>query len=162
MWFCSIAFGLFWFAQSQLVTFDDNASLQQKSVQAELLSTLGLTPNRPTLVHFYQNDCRCDGVSAEHIARAKRLATEAGFAVSSFDASQFKNLIPATPAVMLINASASRQQKSPSITYLGPYGAGLGCSDTSGFIDTALNNLSKGFDSQLVISKVRGCYCKTS
>ena len=110
------------------------------------------TPER-AIIHFTQTGCHCNNVSQRHIDSLNKQANASQFSVSSLQAGQLEGLIPATPAVAIIDQG--------KLVYFGPYGQGIGCSQTSGFAQTVLNNLQKGFAANLVVSDARGCYCNT-
>ena len=48
------------------------------------------------------------------------------------------------------------------VVYFGPYGAGLACSQTSGYAQTILNNFIKGYAANFIIKNAKGCYCKVT
>jgi hypothetical protein len=65
---------------------------------------------------------------------------------------KLKHVIPATPAAVIIN-------KNGEFVYAGPLSEGLACAQGSGFVETAVTNLAAGFNSNLLITQTKGCYC---
>jgi hypothetical protein len=64
-----------------------------------------------------------------------------------------QKLIPATPAAVVFN------QKTKSLSYLGPHSSGVICGKGTGFVELVLNNLQHGFDPVLYELEQTGCFC---
>ena len=62
----------------------------------------------------------------------------------------FLVVIPSTPSVAFAD-------KKGGILYFGPYGLGLGCSDTVGYAKTMLGNYLKGYSANILVKDAKGC-----
>jgi len=65
------------------------------------------------------------------------------------------SLIPSTPSIAIIDDNGNT-------LYFGPYGEGIGCSQTGGYAKTMLNNYILGYSDQLIVTSAKGCYCLVS
>lgn len=144
----------------QLVDFDPSgwlAKAQPQIVKNRLQSSLAIDTQGKSVVHFTQANCDCQQFSARHVESINQMASKAKFNISQIELtaeSASNAMIPSTPAIAII--------ENGELVYLGPYGAGVGCSEVSGFAQTVLNNLIKGFSDKILISQAKGCYCQTT
>jgi len=145
-----------YFANERLVSFDINNKLQGIDhlelatylQNYRLAESIGMG-NR--VIHFSQPNCECQKFSQDHILDLNKMALENHFSVVNVVVNQHE-IIPATPSVAILDASGN-------VIYFGPYGQGLGCSQTTGFAQTMLNNLLKGFSANIIVDDAKGCYC---
>lgn len=152
--FTAIAFTLF--TLKRIVPFDPNGALEKVS-KTELINKI-FESNKSidkanTIVNFYQADCACNEVSKNHIKQLENLAVSNSynFINVQLEKDQF---IPSTPSIAIIDNQSN-------LVYFGPYGEGIGCSQTNGFAKTVFKNHLKGYSSNLIISSAQGCYCNT-
>ncbi|MAG75937.1 MAG: hypothetical protein CL811_04175 [Colwelliaceae bacterium] len=144
----------------QLVDFDPSgwlATTSHKVIKESLEANLSINTQGRSVVHFTQANCHCQQFSDRHVESIDKLANKADFNISRVELSSetaSKAMIPSTPAVAIIEKG--------ELVYLGPYGAGVGCSEVSGFAQTVLNNVAKGFSDNILISDAKGCYCQTT
>ena len=126
------------------MSFDPNMKLsgQDSSTvikQVRAISALKNVNLNHAIIHFTSDECSCTQYSDEH-KRAINLPTD------------LLTIIPSTPAILITGGKEE-------LLYFGPYSAGLACSASNGYVETVLQNYAQGFNSDLVISDVKGCYC---
>ena len=61
-------------------------------------------------------------------------------------------LLPSTPSILIVNEVGK-------LIYLGPYSAGLACSESNGYVELVLKNNAKGYSSNMIVNDLEGCYC---
>jgi len=147
-----------YFISGRLTPFDpdmklvgeDNHSIIQHIRKIEELQS-GKLSN--TIIHFTSRDCSCTQYSEEHKASINKKAKLDGFKVINIDLpSDLYTIIPSTPSILIID-------KVEELLYFGPYSVGLACSESNGYVEIVLQNYAQGYNSDLVISDVKGCYC---
>lgn len=156
IWLSFTVLAFAYFAKERLVVFDADNKLQNvEHLQLasylqdyKAVDTIGLG-NR--VIHFSKPNCDCQKFSQEHIRDLNKMAKDNQFSVVNVQVEQH-DFIPATPSVAILDESGE-------LIYFGPYGQGLGCSETSGFAQTMLNNLLQGFSANIIIREAKGCYC---
>lgn len=156
VWLSFTVLAFAYFAKERLVKFDvdnklqgvDHLQLANYLQDYTSTETIGLG-NR--VIHLSKPDCDCQKFSQEHILDLNKMAEDNQFSIVNVVVEQHE-FIPATPSVAILDESGD-------IIYFGPYGQGLGCSETSGFAQTMLNNLLKGFSANIIIREAKGCYC---
>lgn len=160
LWLVSVIFASRYFFNLRLVTFDpqnkltglESGQLVEQVTKSYALSGRDL---RNTIVHFTSPDCFCDEYSREHKAAIDYQAKLDGFKVLNLELDFAQpNLIPSSPAILVLDDLGE-------LLYLGPYSIGLACAESNGFIELALANYKKGFNSNLVVNQATGCYCNT-
>ncbi|MDO6445428.1 DUF6436 domain-containing protein [Colwellia sp. 1_MG-2023] len=155
-WLAFTACAFIFLTIERIAEFDPNGVLENTS-RAELVNRI-FANNQPlnnasTIVNFYQADCACNSVSQNHITQLEQVAKKNGYEFVNVEASD-KYSVPSTPSIAIIGESSE-------LIYFGPYGEGLGCTQTNGFATTVLENHLKGFSANLIISSAKGCYCNT-
>lgn len=145
-----------YFSAERLVKFDmDDKLLEVDHIQLghylKEFSSLQSGGLANSVIHFSKPNCACQKFSQNHIQDLNNMAKKNQFNVSSVVIEEH-GIIPATPSVAILDASGS-------VIYFGPYGQGLGCSQTSGFAQTMLNNFVQGYSANIVIREAKGCYC---
>ncbi len=159
LWLICTFVAFSYFIRQQLVAFDPKRSLvniEQETFQLKLTS-LVRQPSQQlanTVLHFFEKKCRCNNISKPHINKVLFNARKQNMSIINVEVSN-TNLVPATPAMALIGSEGE-------LVYFGPYGAGIGCSNTVGFAETVLNNYFKGYNTPTIISDIEGCYCHTA
>lgn len=157
-WLVGTIIAAIYFIGGRLVDFDPDKKLATKSSvplmlqisQIEQLNHLDLSN---TIIHFTSDDCACTQYSETH---KKAINQQAG--LDGFDVINVKlppntiPLIPSTPAILIVG---NKQQ----LLYFGPYSIGLACTQSNGFVETVLQNYSKGYAASLIINDASGCYC---
>lgn len=147
-----------YFISGRLITFDPSAKLitrdsdfvlgQIKSIDA--LKDLNLSN---TIIHFTSENCSCTKYSEEHKASIDATAKRDNFNVINVTLPPYlSTIIPSTPSVLIVSSTES-------LLYFGPYSIGLACTQSNGYVETVMQNYSKGYNSDLIISDVKGCYC---
>lgn len=147
---------LAYFSKERLVDFDMDNKLQgidhlQLGNYLKVYRPLPKKGLGNSVIHFSKPDCACQKFSQAHIQDINRIAHDNQFNVANVVIEQH-DVIPATPSVAILDESGD-------IIYFGPYGQGLGCSETSGFAQTMLKNFLHGFSANIVIEEAKGCYC---
>ncbi len=156
VWLSFTVLAFAYFAQERLVTFDVDNKLQgvdhlQLANYLQDYTSAGTMSLGNKVIHFSKPDCDCRKFSREHIIDLNQMAEDNQFSIVNVVVEQHE-FIPATPSVAILDEIGN-------IIYFGPYGQGLGCSQTSGFAQTMLNNLLKGFSANIIIREAKGCYC---
>ena len=152
--FTVVAFA--YFSKERLVNFDIDNKLQEVDhlQLGNYLKTYNPSQNNGlanSVIHFSKPNCTCQKFSQDHIQDINKMAEDNQFSVTNVVIEQH-DIIPATPSVAILDAFGE-------VIYFGPYGQGLGCSQTSGFAQTMLNNFVKGFSANIVVKEAKGCYC---
>lgn len=159
MWLGCTFFLAAYFIQSRLVPFDPQGQLME--VNQDKLSASLLFSNQDislegkgTLIHIWSSDCRCNTLALGHKRDVSKQAESDNFHVLDVELDDIpgSSIIPSTPAVALIDSQGQ-------LAYFGPYSTGLGCGESSGLIEVALNNLRHGFNPGLIVYEAKGCYC---
>lgn len=146
------------FIKSRLNLFDPDDRLldvSSKSLIKEIrsLPQLSQLDFKNILIHFTSEDCECTQYSENHKKEITEQARQSGFQVINVQLpKKFETIIPATPSILIV-------ANVDELLYFGPYSAGLACSESNGFVELALNNYSNGFNSDLIVSNLTGCYC---
>ena len=152
--FVFIAFG--YFISQRLISFDPKAKLLNidsaslSSVKTDDIQ-LSFADHKNTVFHLNTQTCSCNSLTTEHVTTIDSLAKHLGFQTKHITLSQ-SDLIPSTPAIMVIGDNGS-------LLYLGPYATGFACSTSNSLVETVLNNAKAGFNSNLIVSQAQGCYC---
>ena len=147
-----------YFISGRLITFDPSAKLISKDSsfvleQIKSLETLKGADLSNTIIHFTSDDCSCTKFSEEHKASIDETAKLDNFKVINVSLpSYLSTIIPSTPSVLIVSGTES-------LLYFGPYSVGLACTQYNGYVETVMQNYSKGFNSNLIVSDVKGCYC---
>ncbi|MBL4630954.1 MAG: hypothetical protein JKY14_07275 [Paraglaciecola sp.] len=156
VWISFTVLAFAYFAQERLVIFDVNNKLQgvDHLQLAHYFQDYSSSESRGLgnkVIHFSKPNCACQKFSQKHILDLNQIAENNQFSVVNVVVEQHA-IIPATPSVAILDESGD-------VIYYGPYGQGLGCSETSGFAQTMLNNFLHGFSANVIISEAKGCYC---
>lgn len=153
-WLLLTATAFFVLTQNRLVIFDEHDKMQNIGYKefSSVLSPFIKAGNKgSTIVHFISPGCKCRQTSQKHRLELNKLAKINGFNVIEV-VLQEHDVIPSTPSVALTD-------KKGELVYFGPYGQGLGCSDTVGYAKTMLGNYLKGYSANIVVKDAKGCYC---
>lgn len=156
VWISFTVLAFAYFAKEKLVIFDINNKLQgvdhlQLATYLKNDFSSGTQGLGKKVIHFSKPDCDCQKFSLDHIQDINKIANDNQFGIMNVVLEQHE-IIPATPSVAILDESGD-------VIYFGPYGQGLGCSQTSGFAQTMLNNFVKGFSANIIIREAKGCYC---
>jgi len=147
-----------YFITSRLILFDPKMKLMEKDSsfivnemrKIQALKKLDLSN---TIVHFTSNNCSCTKYSEEHKTSIDNQAKLDGFNVVNITLSNnLLSIIPSTPSILIID-------NLEKLLYFGPYSVGLSCTQSNGYVETVLQNYAIGFNSDLIINDVKGCYC---
>lgn len=106
---------------------------------------------KSTVLHLGRENCPCSQFTEAHVSSLAKMAEDHQL-TNVYKTPSRGSLVYSTPAVAIFD---SEQQ----LIYFGPYGQGIGCSETTGFAQTVLNNHVKGYDDAVIISSAKGCYC---
>ncbi|MCQ8878559.1 DUF6436 domain-containing protein [Pseudoalteromonas shioyasakiensis] len=139
---------------SSLTTFDPHNELSQVNwLKNFKQQTNWATAQSPTLTIVVDDDCGCTMRSTSHIKQLQSQAINNGYTVEIINQhSDSTRLLPNVPGAVLL-------AENGDLVYAGPLSQGIACSASDGFVELAINNLSAGFNSQLIVSESRGCYC---
>lgn len=158
IWLLLTLIAAVYFITKRLVPFDPNGQLTGKNgtvVLSEIsqIKALKGVDLSGKIIHFTSANCGCSEYSEAHKLSINELAKQDEFNVLNIKLSSDESmLIPSTPAILIVN-------KRNKLIYLGPYSAGLACSETNGYVELVLNNNAKGYSSELIINDLEGCYC---
>jgi len=153
-WFICVVAGLVYFQLEQLKPFDNLKVLTQKHWFGNFKKQLDWVDiGEPSLVLITEKNCGCTIQAKPHISSLTSFATNKGMKIVQVELTpKLRHVIPATPAAVIIN-------KNGEFVYAGPLSEGLACAQGSGFVETAVTNLAAGFNSNLLITQTKGCYC---
>jgi len=157
VWIGFTVVAFIYFVSNKLVNFDFDNKLE--GIDHKLLAT-SLIPyidpvsidKKNTVLHFSSPNCDCQKYSETHIQDINKMAIDNEFNIIKVVINEHY-IIPATPSVAIFDAQGE-------IIYFGPYGQGLACSQTSGYAQTMLNNLIKGYKANIIVKEAQGCYCQ--
>lgn len=158
LWLGLTFFAANYFISGRLMPFDPNMRLSgQDSLavikQVREIAALNKVDLSKTIVHFTSNECSCTQYSDAHKQAIDKQAKSDGFTVININLpSDLLTIIPSTPAILITGVVEE-------LLYFGPYSAGLACSESNGYVEAVLQNYAQGYNSDLVISDVKGCYC---
>lgn len=154
IWLVCVVAGLVYFQLEQLKPFDSSKVLLQKHWFNNFKKQLDwVDTNEASLVLITEKNCGCTIQAKPHISSLSSFATNKAMKVVQVELTpKLKLVIPATPAAVIIN-------KNGDFVYAGPLSEGLACAQGSGFVETAVTNLAAGFNSNLLITQTKGCYC---
>ncbi|WP_350602835.1 DUF6436 domain-containing protein [Pseudoalteromonas sp. SMN1298-MNA-CIBAN-0114] len=153
-WLICVVAGLVYFQLEQLKPFDSSKILLQKHWFSNFKKQLDwVDTGEPSLVLITEKNCGCTIQAKPHISSLTSFATNKGMKIVQVELTPIlKHVIPATPAAVIIN-------KAGEFVYAGPLSEGLACAQGSGFVETVVTNLAAGFNSKLLITQTKGCYC---
>lgn len=158
LWLVTTLMAAIYFISKRLVPFDPNGQLTDKSSTvimadlSEINALKGISLNNK-IVHFTSSNCTCSEYSKAHKQSINELAKKDGFNVLNVHlSSDTSTLLPSTPSILIVNEIGK-------LIYLGPYSAGLACSETNGYVEIVLKNNAKGYSSSLIVNDLEGCYC---
>lgn len=139
----------------RLQTFDPTGKLKDIDVAefGDLVESVTASRVKNAVVHFSQNECTCNVTSERHIKQLNKLAKKHNYSIQTIEVGN-DSFIPSTPSVAILDGEGK-------VVYFGPYGEGLECTQTNGFVLTVFNNLLLGFSAELVVEQAQGCYCNT-
>lgn len=152
-----------YFTNQKLVSFDPSNSLMGASgaqiatdlYQLADFNSTAFDRTKPSIIHFIDNDCKCQNTSLAHIKEIDLLAQQHNYNVTTVNVSDYVSLLPLVTSVPSIAILGNNGE----FVYFGPYGEGLACSETAGFAQAMLNNYLKGYNAELIASEAKGCYC---
>lgn len=158
LWLCLTLIAAVYFITSRLILFDPNMKLRGKDSslvlqqvrEIEELKNISLSNS---IIHFTSENCSCTQYSKEHKASINQHAKLEDFNIINVKLpSNLLTIIPSTPSILIVD-------EIEDLLYFGPYSAGLACSESNGYVETVLQNYVQGYNSDLIISNVEGCYC---
>jgi len=158
LWLGLTLLAAIYFITVRLTSFDpnmnlvgrDSSSVIRQIRKIEELESVNLSN---TIIHFTSNNCSCTQYSREHKTSINKKAKLDGFSVININLpSGLLTIIPSTPSILILS-------EAESLLYFGPYSVGLACSQSNGYVESVLQNYAQGFNSDLIISDVKGCYC---
>ncbi|CAM2887689.1 DUF6436 domain-containing protein [Pseudoalteromonas distincta] len=154
VWLICVVAGLIYFQLEQLKPFDNSNILLQKQWFSNFKKQLDWDDTgEPSLVLITEKNCGCTIQAKPHISSLTSFAANKAMKVVQVELTpKLKQVIPATPAAVIIN-------KNGEFVYAGPLSEGLACAQGSGFVETVVTNLAAGFNSNLLITQTKGCYC---
>lgn len=154
VWLVVVVSGLVYFQLGQLKPFDEKKMLDRHNWFSQFKQqVVWQNKDKAQLLIITEDNCGCTIQAKPHLSALQRFAKNQGVEVQTIKLnSQLKSLVPATPAAVLID-------KSGDFVYAGPLSEGLACAQGSGFTEMAITNLKAGFNSSLLITDTRGCYC---
>lgn len=168
LWFAALA-GFYWYFFVSPRQWFDAAGVQphalsrpdvQQQLKQSLDTLLVLPSGQPWLVRVRQSSCACERfVEQYHAALAERPGLPIRTATLEVDQlppavrQQWRQWLPATPAVLVFNAAGV-------MVYAGPYHQDGVCSASNSFLEPVLANLAAGPTGSAVINTLAfGCFC---
>ena len=168
-WFIIGTVAVFAINQNGQLPFDPKLKLAQQIMSLDfekhLLKVLPKAHKNAQLAvyHITQGDCFCEWLVQTHQRNIEHWS--AGRDIVNIDIRlqhypQLANMIPATPAVVVVDEWGK-------LIYLGPYARGRGCFNGSGQIDVYLHRWErlsvtrKHSHQPLIDTDASGCYCVT-
>ena len=149
----SVLVALLWYSGSgQLSHFSPNNTVIESKELVDLVKS-NHPVNKPILLHFFDQECRCNLVAEPHINSVKALAQKQQFTNVYIDINEhpkWKSRIPSTPAVLAINNN--------QLQYFGPYSTGPSCLPGEGLIEPYLTTPTT---KPQILTDGFGCYCNT-
>lgn len=165
VWCVSCLAGLLFLSFSQLDDFDPESKLSMAitDIEFEQKFISQLQKNHSSIgqsiIHFSDNDCFCETIAQNHIARLSNNMIANGFHNIHININtdpEFAHFVPSTPAVAIVGALEE-------LIYFGPYSVGYGCLRGTGLVDALLPKInSTTVENTILITDAKGCYCKTS
>lgn len=158
LWLFLTLIAAIYFITNRLNQFDPDRKLMGKDgdsvvTQIQQITALKNVDLSNTIVHFTSTDCSCTVFSEEHKASIDQKAKLDKFKILNVNLpADMLTIIPSTPSVLIVN-------EMQDLLYFGPYSVGLACSESNGFVEAVLQNYTQGFNSDLIVSEVKGCYC---
>lgn len=158
LWLGLTLIAAIYFISSRLTFFDPSLKLKGKDSsfiieQVREIERLKNENLSNTIVHFTSNDCKCEKYSEDHKESINKIAKLDGFNVININIpSDSKTIIPSTPSILIVSEAGG-------LLYFGPYSIGLACSESNGYVEMVFQNYAQGYNSGLVISDAKGCYC---
>ncbi|WP_273049839.1 DUF6436 domain-containing protein [Pseudoalteromonas sp.] len=153
-WLFFVIAGFIYFQVGQLKAFDSTKMLIKNSWFHNFKQQL-IWKNKEvaSLILVTEQNCGCFKQAKSHISSLTTLAKTKGLDVVQLQLTQeLKAVVPATPAAIIID-------KNGDFVYVGPLSEGLACAQGSGFVEAVINNLVAGYNSKLLITDTKGCYC---
>jgi hypothetical protein len=164
VWCIACLTGLLFLSVSQLVDFDPESKLSLAISDVEFEQNfINQLQNKyssidQTIIHFSDDNCFCDSIAQNHIARLSNDMSDNGFRNIYVDietSPEFAHFIPSTPAIAIIGALRE-------LIYLGPYSEGYGCLKGTGLLDALLPKIKSSIaENTILITDAKGCYCET-
>lgn len=158
LWLVLTLIAAIYFITGRLTSFDPSMKIMGKNSrfvieQIQEIDALKGVNLSNTIIHFTSNDCSCTEFSNEHKASINQKAKLDDFNVINVNLpADALTVIPSTPSILIVS-------EIEDLLYFGPYSVGLACSQSNGYVETVLQNYAKGFNTDLVISDAKGCYC---
>ncbi|MDN3388128.1 DUF6436 domain-containing protein [Pseudoalteromonas sp. APC 3893] len=146
-----------YFQLASITTFDPQNEMTQSKWSEQFKRNIKWSPSEnPKLIIVIDESCGCSKRAVSHMNQLQTHAVRNTYDVQIINQSlTATNLLPNTPGAVLLDASGE-------LVYAGPLSQGLACSASSGFVELAIDNLVAGFNSNLVVTDSKGCYCKGS
>lgn len=159
VWLSLVFIAAYYFISKRLTEFDPHNQLEQFSASGlgqQLQQQLFTQPlAAQTIVHISRKGCDCNPLNQAHKQDINQLAQSYNFDAIELDISELDTeLIPSTPALLVLD-------KQQQLLYFGPYSQGFACTEANGFVAAVLKNYQHGFNSELVVSQAKGCYCQS-
>lgn len=157
-WLMGVVFSGYYYSAQRLVEFDPKEKLthvipEQLGKQISALLEEEVRNSKGRVVHFIDQDCRCNVYSEPHVAKVSELASQVDFDVTMISSTdKLPDFITATPATLVLG-------KNNELVYLGPYAQGAFCNQATDVVGLVLENYQKGFNAQLINNQAKGCYC---
>jgi len=158
LWLCLTLVAAIYFISNRLTLFDPKMNLLGRNSSAVITAARELEGLKDvnlsnTIIHFTSDNCSCTQYSKEHKTEIDKKAKRAGFNIININLpADLLTIIPSTPSILIVNAMEE-------LLYFGPYSVGLACSQSNGYVEVVLQNYAQGYNSDLLISEVTGCYC---
>ncbi|KPW02296.1 DUF6436 domain-containing protein [Pseudoalteromonas sp. P1-11] len=154
LWLVLTVSGLVYYQYNQLRVFDSYGVLEQPGWFTQFKQHIGFTAAKHnSLIIVTDPDCGCTKQAQPHLKQLAAFSKAQNITLINIEqTASLQILLPATPAAVVINDKGD-------FVYAGPLSQGLGCAQGSGFVETVINNLVAGFNSELLLNKTSGCYC---
>ena len=157
VWLVYTIFATAYFIGEKLVDFDPEDKLLNVNEQ-KIITTLKdndvISKDAQNMViHFIQKGCSCSANSEKHKLEITNTSQAAGFQVLHVSVTKdISAIIPSVPSTVIIG-------QETELVYLGPYAIGIDCASSASLVQIVFNNYIKGYNSNLIMRQVKGCFC---
>lgn len=157
IWLVLVVSGLVYFQFASITTFDPQSEMAHSKWFEKFKRNIKWSSSEnPKLIIVIDGTCGCSKRAFSHVKQLQKYAARNSYDVQIINQSSIDtHLLPNAPGAVLLDTSGE-------LVYAGPLSQGLACSASSGFVELAIDNLVAGFNSNLVVSDSKGCYCKGS
>ena len=161
LWAVSLLTALLVYGQRQLSLFDPDGNLLHLTTAAEFDTQLVKVLNQAsikagTIVHIGTSSrCYCESLTTPHQSELlNKLGTSYEMVrVNVEDVPELKKMIPAVPALIILDEHSH-------LRYLGPYATGYGCFTGKDLVDQIVGYTTQSpYNGAVINTDAEGCFC---